>query len=733
MGRRAGRAALICGATVVGSVLIPIASAVHAAVITVTTTADDFTVNGNCTLREAIVAVDTGQAVDACPAGASSDHISLPFGTYTLTVPGTGEDLGHTGDLDITRGMTIDANGSTIDGGGLDRVLEVHPFLATATINRATIRNGYFQVNGDPSIQAEAMGGGIFNGGSLYLNDTVVTGNVLDFGSSGPGNGAGIGNGSNAFLTLTRSRIVGNGLGNSYPSGGGGGIANVGNISMIDTTISDNHSWTGGGGIDNNGNISGAQNTISGNSTGCFECSALGGGIYNAGNVTLTNSTISSNAANAGDYTTSAGGGGVYSSGNASLRNVTIADNIDTAFCDTHCFTGPSGGGLDVAAGASVDLANTIVADNTTRQDYSASDGRPSVTTASDCVGAPTSNGYNLVRTTAGCGFVSQATDVLGVDPRLGKLQGNGGPTWTHNLLPGSPAIDAANPAAPASGGYSCPPRDQRGMPRSDDGNLDGTQRCDIGAVEAVALDSTSDRVQFDGWSGASDATASGGGYRFAATAGAAATFAQTSSTATSSVAVMTYKGPNMGKATIAIDGVVNTTVDLYAAGSPTRATLTYSVPSSTSHSIRVTVLGTKNAASSGTQVRVDGFKTGTALVDDASPSVRYGYWTGGRDGRAIGGEYRIGAPGGRLTFDTVGPVFTLITERGPSFGKAQITIDGTSHGRIDFYSASTTWLSRQTYSGLGAGTHHVVITVLGIKNPASSGTSIVFDAVTLR
>ena len=163
------------------------------------------------------------------------------------------------------------------------------------------------------------------------------------------------------------------------------------------------------------------------------------------------------------------------------------------------------------------------------------------------------------------------------------------------------------------------------------------------------------------------------------------------------------------------------------------RATLTYSVASATQHTVKVTALGTKNVASTGTQVRVDGFKLGTTIVDDTSPSVRYGFWTGAKDGRAVGGSMRVGSPGGVLAFDTVGPVFTLIVERGPSFGKALVTIDGTSHGTMDTYSATTKWLSRQTYSGLGAGTHHVVVTVLSTKNPASTGTSVVFDAVTLR
>jgi hypothetical protein len=68
--------------------------------------------------------------------------------------------------------------------------------------------------------------------------------------------------------------------------------------------------------------------------------------------------------------------------------------------------------------------------------------------------------------------------NLIGVDPRLGLLQNNGGPTSTHALLPGSPAIDAGNPAKPGSGYPACQPNDQRIRPRSD-------RRCDIGAFEA--------------------------------------------------------------------------------------------------------------------------------------------------------------------------------------------------------------------------------------------------------
>jgi hypothetical protein len=59
----------------------------------------------------------------------------------------------------------------------------------------------------------------------------------------------------------------------------------------------------------------------------------------------------------------------------------------------------------------------------------------------------------------------------------LGPLADNGGPTETHALLPGSPAIDTANDA-------SCPAIDQRGEARPFDGDGDGMAHCDIGSVE---------------------------------------------------------------------------------------------------------------------------------------------------------------------------------------------------------------------------------------------------------
>jgi hypothetical protein len=111
--------------------------------------------------------------------------------------------------------------------------------------------------------------------------------------------------------------------------------------------------------------------------------------------------------------------------------------------------------------GGVITMTNTIVAGNM---------GGSSL----DCFresGSINSSGYNLIGSTSGCTFAASSGDKLNINPDLGPLSDNGGPTLTHALLTGSPAIDAGNNA-------SCPATDQRGTTRPQGG------RCDIGAFE---------------------------------------------------------------------------------------------------------------------------------------------------------------------------------------------------------------------------------------------------------
>ncbi len=89
------------------------------------------------------------------------------------------------------------------------------------------------------------------------------------------------------------------------------------------------------------------------------------------------------------------------------------------------------------------------------------------------------SDGYNLIQNTNACTITGNTTgNIYGIDPLLGPLQDNGGPTFTHALLPGSPAIDAGNAFGLTT--------DQRGFPRPYDlpGITNASDGSDIGAYE---------------------------------------------------------------------------------------------------------------------------------------------------------------------------------------------------------------------------------------------------------
>src|ERR1700752_4160463 len=84
---------------------------------------------------------------------------------------------------------------------------------------------------------------------------------------------------------------------------------------------------------------------------------------------------------------------------------------------------------------------------------------------APECAPRLTLEGVNLLQNPTGCVLSGAVAEVIsGVSPVLGPLQPNGGATETHALLDGSPALDAADPAVPGTGGASCEITDQRGV-----------------------------------------------------------------------------------------------------------------------------------------------------------------------------------------------------------------------------------------------------------------------------
>jgi hypothetical protein len=296
-------------------------------------------------------------------------------------------------------------DGSSATGGG-------------AILNAGTLNLSQSTISGNSA----AEGGGIYNssGGSLLISNSTVSGNTAQL------SGGGIW--TYGTLTLNNSTLSGNTAGSATSTGYGGGLyAAVGTSNTIsDSTFSNNYARIAGGGILTAGGTSVAisNSTLAGNSTQYY-----GGGIANSwsggalgSTMTITNSTLSAN--NAG----SAGGG---------------------------IFNGSPGVGLS--------LANTIVAGNTAP---SSPDIQSTNTIAS--------LGYNLIGIGPGSVLTPNSGDQIGtsaspINPQLGPLANNGGPTQTMALLFNSPAINAGQ-------SIFAPGTDQRGQPRF--GNTD------IGAFE---------------------------------------------------------------------------------------------------------------------------------------------------------------------------------------------------------------------------------------------------------
>jgi hypothetical protein len=246
-------------------------------------------------------------------------------------------------------------------------------------------------------------------------------------------------------------KISGLSLGAGTSQSNGGCIANLASLTISNCTISgDFAGGYEGGGIFNLGTLTVIDCTISGN------VANIGGGIANRGNLTVNNSTIYGNAAN-GD---AAIGGGIYDAGTLTINNSTISRNVGYQ----------QGGGIYITNGT-LSVINSIIAFNFT----------PNGTTPTcDAFGAVSSQGHNLVGATDGSsGWLDSdltGTVAAPLDPLLGPLQDNGGPTRTTYLLPGSAAINAGDDSVLG------PPlnltTDQRDYPRRLGAHVD------IGAVE---------------------------------------------------------------------------------------------------------------------------------------------------------------------------------------------------------------------------------------------------------
>ena len=282
-------------------------------------------------------------------------------------------------------------------------------------------------------------GGGIYGGNALIINCTFTSNGTGGGGDGGYGQGV---SGSGGY------------------GGDGGGVCVSSNLTLSGCTILGNRTGSGGrSGVSNFGSIPPGGN------------GGVGGGIcagglllLTGGGLLLTNCTIAGNFCGAGGGPTLIGkggnggsGGGIYSySTNEVIVACTVASNSNG--------TNGIGGGICSAVVGGPVLLNDIVALN--------------IGDSPDVAGTFQSLGHNLIGVTDGSSGFSAPGDLVGstnspLDPKLGPLADNGGPTLTMALLTGSPAIDAGS-------AVGAPATDQRGVPRPQGSCVD------IGAFECL-------------------------------------------------------------------------------------------------------------------------------------------------------------------------------------------------------------------------------------------------------
>jgi len=506
----------------VSQILIGAVISVNAATIEVTSTSGGADAV-NCSLHDAIISANTDTVEGACIAGSGADIINIGVNNIVLDANATE----YSGLPVIESTVTIMGNGVTLSRNSEDqfRILEVNGEDANLTLNSATISGGQLD-NG--------RGGGIAcNDAHMQIVDSTISGNSAE-------NAGGI-----DFYGCTATMHNTTVSNNSASSWGGGVYAEYSDVVITDSIIVGNSAVDGGSGIENylasvivenstivdnatEGRGAGIQNweaiialndcTLSGNSA------RQGGGVHNnyGGQLYINNSIVKDN--NASSYgggianendslmvfeasTISgnravAAGGGISNEGEYAylyLQTSTISDN--------HAVEG--GGILNVGADAEyyafAAIVNSTISGNTASEsgggifnvDAYVAIYSSTITANTSAYGAGLINygEMNLIRSIIagnngpdGWGDEPNSFEdsIIGIDPVIGPLANNGGPTLTHALLKGSPAIDYESEPIPLNGTLKLPEydTDQRGYERTD-----GIR--DIGSYEYKTLVST--------------------------------------------------------------------------------------------------------------------------------------------------------------------------------------------------------------------------------------------------
>jgi hypothetical protein len=419
--------AILLASAFAGFAMSPV-EATAGTVLPVTSCADD---GGPGTLRSVMLAAPQDALIDLT--GLTCDRIVLTQGViditataHDMTVQGPGADrLAIDGRQNgaIFRAFSLEVDGLTLTNGRVSGDVVSGGCISVASTvvmrsSRVTACSAYGT--------QYAAGGGIEAAYGVALYSTTVSYNSA-FAESGRAQGGGI-NATYTAVTVTDSTITGNSAGGSTGSAGGGVYA-LGFSGITRSTIDHNAADQGGG----------------------WYCHSS---FFQAAYCSVENSTISGNIAR------DSGGGLMVSDARAKvvIDNSTIADNTAQL--------GHVGGVLLTGTtDAEITLQSSIFSNNSA----AAADLAPDLDT--DLAEFPTVTGGDDLLMTVG--RIQPFRAIIG-DPLLAPLADNGGPTWTHALLPGSPAIDAGNNVADLA-------TDQRGRTR-----VSGAA-ADIGAFEVQA------------------------------------------------------------------------------------------------------------------------------------------------------------------------------------------------------------------------------------------------------
>jgi predicted outer membrane repeat protein len=471
----------------------------------------------------ALITIDGGSLYQVFHVAPS---VAATFSAVTVAdgkAMGSGGGVLNEGDLTLS-GCVFAANAASVDGGAVmnESLLTVRGCTFTdnsagliggAIFNEATAKVNRSMFTGN---SARASGGvysstalelnnstfednsaSQFGGGVVTTKDATLRNCVFEENSASLGGGAvyTINSASSNFeLTVTNCSFTANSAGTSAFAWGGGAILNLGVLAVAGSTFDGNTAGSGGG-IYNGGqatlrdssffdntatgdfgsggavislgffnNLSAVNCTFAGNSAafgGAVSMNTVGQGV----SYLLTNCTFNGNSA-------ANEGGAVYDPGIAGFVSCTISGNQ----------VGGSGhgGGVFVFTGngaTATNLDNTIVAGNV-RVGGGADD-------VFGAVNADVSS-YNLIGDGTGTNLVDGAngnqvgTRDQPIDPGLGPLQDNGGPTQTMALLAGSPAVGRGDPSLAGTS-------DQRGTLRGDQPSIGAFEPSAAVSIQLIA------------------------------------------------------------------------------------------------------------------------------------------------------------------------------------------------------------------------------------------------------